>query len=292
MDPMPAARPESTLRRRLRLLARTYDRWTERLGLRVRNSLPTRRTWISRPKSSHWQTGLLNVEGQWVRHHRRSASGTSQGTLVFVHGWGMAARSFEPLTELFSDDHDLVLIDLPGFAGLPHPAEPSMEGYGRAVAGVADELGLTDVTIVGHSTGCNVAIEAARTMKPAALVLISPPDVRPSLPVTTLRFARIGAREPLKVKAWAFANYCWAGVHWALEVVPLLLDYPAAEALAEVDVPTLVLQGEYDPLSPRDWARTLHEASGSITRVVPGAGHSIIIVNAPKVAAQMRHVVR
>lgn len=203
----------------------------------------------------------------------------------------MAARSFEPLVDQFVDDHDLVLVDLPGFAGLPHPADPSLPRYATVVARLVESLNLPHVTLVGHSTGCHVAIEAASRLELEGLVLISPPDSRLGIPATIVRFLRTALHEPFHVKVEAVSNYLWAGVHWALEVLPVLLEYPADEGLARVSAPTTVIRGEFDRVCPADWLQVLHAANGAIMRSVPGGGHSMIMPNAPDVAQNMRHAV-
>lgn len=297
MEPMNPASAHRRLRRadhrvhrRLHQLAKLYEKLKHRLGMRVRTVLPRRNSWTRRPLGPQWTTELLNVEGQWVRHHRRRATGTSQGTLLFVHGWGMAARSFEMLVEEFND-HDVVLVDLPGFAGLPHPSDPTMDTYGQTVASVCRALQLTNVTLVGHSTGCNVVVEAARRVQPSALVLISPPDTRQSLRRTIIGFARTSLHEPAKAKFWAVTNYLWAGIYWALEVLPTLLDYPIEEQLNTLDVPVLVIQGENDRVSTREWGRELQDGSGALVRVIPVGAHCLIIKGAHGVAEQMRRAI-
>lgn len=277
--------------RRLHALAKLYERAKRRLGLRVRTALPRRGSWLRRPTGRGWRTELLNLDGQWVRYHRRRATGLSQGTLVFVHGWGMAGTSFELLAEEFTDDHDVVLVDLPGFAGLPHPTDPTMATYGQTITSVCAALDLTNVTLIGHSTGCNVVVEAARRMRPSALVLMSPPDTRRSLTDIVWRFALTTLHEPLKAKIWAVANYLWAGVYWALEVLPTLLDYPIERELDCLDLPVLIIQGEDDLVSPRSWGLSLQHGSDAVIRVIADGAHCLIIKHAHQVAEQMRHAV-
>lgn len=289
----PSVRRAATrLRRRLRRLSRAIDRVAELVGWHVRNT-PPRRDWTRGPRGRGWVTETMPVaEHVWVRHHRRRALGERRGTLVFVHGWGMAARSFNALTDEFIGDHDMVLVDLPGFAGLPHPPEPSMELFAAAVASVCRDLDLGPVTLVGHSTGCHVATEAALHVDLRSLVLLGPPDTRVSVARTAVRFLLTSLHEPRQAKKWALANYLWAGVRWMLEVVPLLLEYDLLETVARLDEPLLVVRGEHDRLCPDDFCDALYEAGGAVCRTVPGAAHSLMIATAPAVAQQMRHAIR
>ena len=54
----------------------------------------------------------------------------------------------------------------------------------------------------------------------------------------------------------------------------------------------LVVRGEHDRVCPDDFCHALYEAGGAVSRTVPGAAHTLMIVTAPAVAQQMRHAIR
>lgn len=85
--------------------------------------------------------------------------------LIFLHGWGLSGRCYEPALRLLAESGVRVYApSLPGFGGTdPLPAEEvSLAGYARWVAEFAEALDITEpVVLVGHSFGGGVAIRTA-----------------------------------------------------------------------------------------------------------------------------------
>ncbi|SEL82691.1 Pimeloyl-ACP methyl ester carboxylesterase [Rhodococcus maanshanensis] len=99
--------------------------------------------------------------------------------LVFLHGWGSSHRTYRrSLVRLARNGARVLAPSLPGFGGtaeLPrgerHPA-----GYARWLGRFIDSVGATEpVTLVGHSFGGGVAIQAAHDLPDhvARLVLVN-----------------------------------------------------------------------------------------------------------------------
>lgn len=64
--------------------------------------------------------------------------------VVLVHGIGMSGTSFLPLADKLAVDHDVYVLDLPGYGSTPQPARPpSVPELGEVVAAVIGALGLT-----------------------------------------------------------------------------------------------------------------------------------------------------
>lgn len=85
--------------------------------------------------------------------------------LLFLHGWGLADRSFAAsLSRLIAAGLKVYAPALPGFGGTEDlPAdERTLAGYAGWVSAFAKEAGLTEpVTMVGYSFGGGVAIRTA-----------------------------------------------------------------------------------------------------------------------------------
>lgn len=92
----------------------------------------------------------------------------------------------------------LVVTTLPGFAGTPPPPDPSIEGYARQAAKLANEIGC-DV-VVGHGLGANVALEMVLSGEfSGPVVLLSPSFSRGDesiVPRTADALARVFGRLP------------------------------------------------------------------------------------------------
>lgn len=86
-------------------------------------------------------------------------------TLLFLHGWGLANRTYEPaLTELAHRGFRVLAPTLPGFGGAPHLPVPqrSLSGYADWVLDFTRAVGIDGpVILVGHSFGGGVATMTA-----------------------------------------------------------------------------------------------------------------------------------
>ena len=74
--------------------------------------------------------------------YRRSGSGEP---LVLLHALGSSRQAWDPVTPALARHFDVIAVDLPGFGeSAPLPGEPSPAALAAAVAGLLDELGVTN----------------------------------------------------------------------------------------------------------------------------------------------------
>ena len=102
--------------------------------------------------------------------------GDGDPALIFVHGLVGDRSDFEAQVSFFERTHRVVVVDLPGSGESGGDrTEWTMAGLGADVAAVADDLGLDDVVLVGHSLGGDVIVEAAKRLsgRVTALVWVS-----------------------------------------------------------------------------------------------------------------------
>jgi pimeloyl-ACP methyl ester carboxylesterase len=96
-------------------------------------------------------------------YYRESGAGAP---VVFLHGWLMGARLWDPVVHLLEDEFRCLVPELP-FGAHPVPmrtgADLTAAGLGRLVADFLGALDLSDVTLVGNDSGAAVAqVVAAR----------------------------------------------------------------------------------------------------------------------------------
>lgn len=91
---------------------------------------------------------------------RRRGPGPS---LVLLHGLGASKHDFVPaLRAPGMESFDIVAIDFPGCGSTAYPPDGlTIEDLADLVGAVADRLGLTDATVVGHSLGGVVGLLVA-----------------------------------------------------------------------------------------------------------------------------------
>ena len=97
--------------------------------------------------------------------------------VLFVHGTGAWSEMWrEPLTALAEAGYRAIAIDVPPFGFSEKPTQPrysTADQAGRIVA-LVHQLGLTRLTLVGHSFGCRATVETASHLvdQMQALVLV------------------------------------------------------------------------------------------------------------------------
>ncbi|HVC23808.1 MAG TPA: alpha/beta hydrolase [Candidatus Dormibacteraeota bacterium] len=105
-------------------------------------------------------------------------AGQGRCPLVLVPGLGASSADFAALLACLATDHLVVGIDLPG-TGLSDPVGfkgHPREAWDQVITAVADRLGLTEFTLIGHSLG-GLAAGAYAISHPervSKLVLLSP----------------------------------------------------------------------------------------------------------------------
>ncbi len=87
------------------------------------------------------------------------------------------------------------------------------------------------------------------------------------------------------VSTWATEPSC----ETIIRSIEMLMNRPdSVPTLATIDVPTLVLVGEHDKVTPLEVAQTIHDGvEDSVLKVIPGAGHLSPIENPEAVNREM-----
>lgn len=219
--------------------------------------------------------------------------------LVMIHGFPLDRRMWPALEEA-GRDRTLLAPSLPGFGGTAAPARPvSIGDYADAVLAEAGGAGIERALFCGLSMGGYVAFEILRRQpqRVAGLVLCdtrAEPDAAEARQARDAAVAMVGAgrrrefldgftgklaapaaladpvlRALLRSMAESASD---DGLTAALEA---LRDRPDARPLlSAIQVPTLIVVGEGDQITPPSVAESLHRAiRGSRLVVIPGAGH-------------------
>jgi pimeloyl-ACP methyl ester carboxylesterase len=229
--------------------------------------------------------------------------GAGEPVVLFVHAFPLSARMWEPQIAALSGDRRVVALDLSGFGDAEVPAERSaysIDAYADEVAGLVRALGVDRVVLAGLSLGGYVALAVVRRHPEilAGLVLADTraeadsseaksrrsdqqvflgarKDVVPLVDglLESLLSKRAPAAEEATERAGALMRSTdadgWIG---ALEAMKQRPD--ATPVLAGIAVPTLVMVGEDDELTPPSVAEAMAGAiPGARLVVVPAAGH-------------------
>jgi pimeloyl-ACP methyl ester carboxylesterase len=202
-------------------------------------------------------------------HTVRSGEGPP---IVFIHGMGTSAATWERCMDLLADRFSVIAVDLLGHGNSPVPDDPDEYTRDRALADIDDVLAdvLADTgeaaVLVGHSLGGYLALAHAATRPGVARAIV----VLNTGP---------GFRDPDRRAAWndmSRRNAHRFGVPEQVTTMNLQEDSVVMDRLADITTPTLVLAGGDD--------RPEYIASGQYLErkmpdaqliVVDGGGHSM-----------------
>jgi pimeloyl-ACP methyl ester carboxylesterase len=226
-------------------------------------------------------------------------------TIAFVHGaihdhsvWTMAARWFA------HHGHGVLALDLPGHGRSDGPARASIEAIADWLLAVLDAAGVRSATLVGHSMGSLVALEAAARAPARARHLVLVGTASPMLVSPALLEA--AANDPQaaidSVNAWSHStnaakpSYPGPGAWLHGGNVALMRRMQAAEpttnlfltdfracnayrgaidAAARVECKSTIVVGRRDQMTvPKDAASLA--AALATTPVVLDAGHALM----------------
>lgn len=210
--------------------------------------------------------------------------------VLLLHG-GAGPQSVAGFAERLAAQGVRVLAPVhPGFGGTPRPEElSSVRGLAALYVALLDEIGLTDVIVVGNSIGGWIAAEMALlgSERITGVVLVDAVGIEvPDHPVVDffgLDIAQVAdfsyhdpdafRIDPATMNPAQLA--AMAGNRAALAVYGGAMTDPGLAArLAAVTVPTLVLWGESDRIVDPDYGRAFAAAvPGAEFHLLPGTGH-------------------
>lgn len=216
---------------------------------------------------------------------------------VLVHGIGTSHRYLARLHRELSRSADVIMIDLPGFGGLPKPpTAPSVTDMAVALGDVLDGLDVFDVVLVGHSMGAQWVVETG-ILRPdlvSGVVIIDPvaDDRHRTLLEQSTALGRDVLGETPVANAVVFLDYLLCGPSWFLRECRHMLAYPMEDRIPDLAVPLLIMRGGNDPIAGIDWSRRLRSRArfGSLV-IVPGHRHNAQFTAPRAVAGAIREFV-
>ncbi len=219
---------------------------------------------------------------------------------VLLHGFPHNRSLWAPQTSALVEHGRCIAPDLRGFGESGREGPYSMEQYAEDVVALLENLGIEKAVVGGLSMGGYVAFALwrARPDLVRALVLAdtrpgadSPETRRKRLELMALAReggsgavanAQIGGMVGATTRAQNPALV--DGLHQMLAAAPVegiigalqaMIDRPdSTDLLPMIDVPTLIIVGEEDALTPVKESRAMHAAiPASRLEVIPRAGH-------------------
>lgn len=211
------------------------------------------------------------VAGRRVAYQRHSSPAGGK-EIVLLHGAGGSEHSFDALLPHLAA-FGTVVPALPGRSGSEGPPLRTAAEAARWVEDFLGVLEVGDFVAAGHSFGGAIALELG-------LAAASLPALK------GLALLCTGAR--LRVHPDILRQAAEAGD------ATTIADWRAADAfdrlheVATISLPTLVVGGTTDSLTPPRYSRYLAEKiTGARLRLLEDAGHDLIVSRAEEVAAEL-----
>jgi pimeloyl-ACP methyl ester carboxylesterase len=245
----------------------------------------------------------ITVSGQQLAF--RQSAGQDR-PVIFVHGNSCSSRTWNGILDSpFGQRYRCLAFDLPGHgnsARASDPADYSLPGYAKLLAGFAAASQAADAVIVGWSLGGHIALEAAPHLSSAAgFVIFGTPPIATAdqmsvafQPNPAMAFTFAPNISPDEARAYAEA---FTAPRSALNLDEIVADVRRTDGAARAGLgaslaegryadevaivtaltrPLAILHGEGEQLISLDYLRTLKPPTlwRQEIQLIPGAGHA------------------
>jgi non-heme chloroperoxidase len=238
--------------------------------------------------------------------------------VVFSHGWPLSADAWDAqLLFLAEKGYRVIAHDRRGHGRSSQPwSGNEMNTYADDLAALIDTLNLSDVTLVGHSTGGGEVVRylgrhGSKRVAQAVLIGAVPPimlknsenpggvpleafdEIRAGvkadrsqyfkdLSVPFYGFNRPNAKPSQGVRDSFWLQGMQCSIKAAYDCIREFSETDFTEDLRKIDIPTLILHGDDDQIVPISSAalRSAKLIRNSELRVYPGRSHGMCTVNA------------
>lgn len=245
------------------------------------------------------------VDGNTITYQSQLVP-NAQGSLLFIHGSGGDHHKWDGLMRQLPQDFTGVAINLPGHAASPGPLLKNIDDAARLVSKLPGLLSLPHpVFLVGHSMGAAIAISTALDYgeNVEGIILIGSGSRLRVLPAM-LAALQAGQKDPDFLRL-GFAPSTPAAIVDAelssYQQVPtevLYNDFNACDHfdrsndVAGIKIPTLLIVGENDQLTPVKYSRLLQDRiADSKLVVIPQAGHYVMLEKENEVSRAIKEFI-
>ena len=242
--------------------------------------------------------------------------------LVFLHGVGLRAESWQSQIDDLQSDFELFALDLPGHGSSSQLKNdmPELAEYTKCIANFITTTIGDQVVIAGHSMGAMIALDLAARYSAlctgvAALNAIyrRTPEAHQAVRQRAASLIEDQARKDTKQNFAEAPVTRWFGEspvgdearsselcrQWLMEVdregyskaysIFANENGPSDEALSNISVPVLFLTGENDQNSTPAMSKAMAEAvDRSSSVIVAGAGHMALMTHGQEVNTSLR----
>jgi pimeloyl-ACP methyl ester carboxylesterase len=219
----------------------------------------------------------------------------SRKTLVFIHGSAGDHTNWICQYSALKDRFQIAVLELPGHGRSEGPGEQSVDAYVEWVRKTVAALGIARPVLIGHSLGAATSLTfavrhgsllagivpvgggARMPVNPAILEGLKTNPAPIYEMVVKFSFARANRERFDKVMVESLSRVDAMIFHGDLTACDRL---DLTETAGSIAVPTLVVCGEDDKMTPPALSEFLRDAiPGAKMAPIPGAGHFVMMEN-------------
>jgi len=224
----------------------------------------------------HWTT----VDG--LRLYARASNeelDPALRTVILVHGAFISSRYMVPTAVRLAPCYNVYAPDLPGYGRSDNPARVlAVAGFSDILVRWMDTVGVARAAFIGNSFGCQIIADlAVRYPDRITRAILVGPTVDPRRHTLLQQGARLlldGMREPARYFPLLLGDCIRIGLRAGAQLARVVLADHIEDNLPRLQVPTLVVRGEHDPLVPQRWAEEAARLlPAARLTVVPGVAH-------------------
>jgi pimeloyl-ACP methyl ester carboxylesterase len=253
-----------------------------------------------------------NVNGN-AMHYVDQGDGAA-GTVVLLHGFPLDSGMWTPQIEALAAKRRIIAPDFRGFGQSAQTGAFTIEGLADDIHGLAKELGLQKFFLAGLSMGGYVALayvkKYAATLKGLILLdtkaepdtaegkinrdrMIAIVNERGAKPIADAMLPKLMPAEVIEHRPQLVKELreMMEGTRpeTIAQALAAMRDRPDRTAeLEKIEVPTLVIVGEKDAITPPEVMRAMAEKiPGAVVKEIVGAGHMSNMEQASQVNGAM-----
>jgi pimeloyl-ACP methyl ester carboxylesterase len=241
---------------------------------------------------------IVRIDGKQISYWT-GRKGILEGreTILFIHGAGGGQYTWSYQKGFFEKEFNPIVIELPGHGESGGEGEEEIVTYAEQVYAFLQAVGVRKIFSAGHSMGGAIVQTLALTHPEVikGIILVGTGAKLKVLPLI-LDGVKADFEETVR-KITQFSHsrktplmFIERGIADMLQCRPEVLygDFAACDrfdimkGVEKIDLPTLILCGEDDELTPVKYSQFLHSRiKGSKLEVLPNAGH-MVMMEAPQ----------
>jgi pimeloyl-ACP methyl ester carboxylesterase len=237
---------------------------------------------------------IVRIDGKQISYWAgRKSSIEGREFILFIHGAGGGQYTWSYQKGFFEKEFNPIVIELPGHGESGGEGEEEIVTYAEQVYAFLQAVGVRKVFLVGHSMG-GAIVQTLALAHPEAIkgIVLVGTGVRLKVLPKILNGIKNNFEEIVpKIIQFAYSQktpseLIAGGVSQMLQCRPEVLygDFAACDRfdvmkeVEKIDLPTLILCGEDDELTPVKYSQFLHSRiKGSRLEVLPNAGHMVMM---------------